>query len=68
MTNLVLIRSVSLDELDNKGVKVLESNSDTTYVRVLYKRYNINTIYANRFINRDVDNRGKVNEVLISNI
>ena len=53
------------DELAKKGVFVLESNSDTTFIKELYKNYEINTIQANRFINSKANKRGKIGEVLI---
>ena len=53
------------DNLAKKEVFVLESNSDTPFIKELYKNYEINTIQANRFINSKADKRGKIGEVLI---
>jgi len=49
---------------DNK-VKVLHNNSDTDFIKDLYKKHNINLVTANRFINSKSNGRGKINEVLI---
>jgi len=54
-------------ELDKKGCKVMLSNSDTPFIRELYKDYKINTVLATRMINCDGKNRGKINEVVITN-
>jgi len=48
-----------------KDVKVLQSNSDTDFIKNLYKNYNINILNANRFINSKANGRGKIKEVLI---
>jgi len=53
--------------LDKKGVKVMESNSDTSFIRELYKKYNIRVVRANRMINSNSKGRGKINEVIITN-
>lgn len=53
-------------ELYKQGVNVLISNSDTEYIRSLYKRpFNIVVISAPRAVNCKADKRQKVNEVLI---
>lgn len=54
-------------ELDEKGVKVLLSNSMTDFIRDLYKGFKIDTVRANRAINSRADRRGKVDEALIRN-
>lgn len=43
------------------------SNSDTPFIRKLYKGYNIHAITAHRHISSDSDKRGQVSEVLITN-
>lgn len=53
-------------ELASKGVKVMESNSDTKITRELYKDANIYKIKANRVINSKASNRGKINELIIT--
>ena len=51
--------------LSDNEVKVLHSNSDTDFIKNLYKKYNINLVTANRFINSKSNGRGKINELLI---
>ncbi len=51
--------------LDKKECKVLHSNSDTAFIKKLYKNYDIKNIQANRFINSKSSGRGKISEVLI---
>jgi len=53
--------------LDKKGAKVMESNSDTKFIRNLYKEYNIHVVRASRMINSNSKGRGKINEVVITN-
>ena len=53
--------------LSEKKVYVIESNSDTEFIKNLYKEYDIIKIKANRFINSKGDKRGKIDEVLILN-
>lgn len=55
--------------LTEKGVKCLLSNSDTEFIRDLFKdsRFDIITLQAKRTINSNSAGRGEVNEVLIKN-
>jgi len=55
------------DELNQRGIKFLLSNSATALIKDQYGAYNITTIKANRSINSDGDKRGEVDEVLIRN-
>lgn len=55
------------DKLNAKGVKFLLSNSDTDFIRELYKDYKIEIVKVPRNINSDASKRGKVNEVLVRN-
>ena len=55
------------DKLSDNGVKVVQSNSDTDFIKDLYKNYDINIVNANRFINSKSEGRGKISEVLIRN-
>ncbi len=55
------------DKLSDKGVNVVQSNSDTEFIKDLYKKYDIKIVNANRFINSKSSGRGKVNEVLVRN-
>lgn len=55
------------DALNEKGVKFLLSNSYTTFILGLYKKYDVQTIKAKRAINSSSKGRGAINEVLIKN-
>ena len=55
------------DNLNEKGIKFLQSNSDCEFIRELYKDYNIKIIKAKRNINSKGNLRGEINEVLIYN-
>ena len=52
--------------LDERGVHVLLSNSDTPLVRRLYKGFRISRVKAPRRVNSKGDKRGDVTELLIS--
>jgi len=54
-------------ELDKKGCKVMLSNSDTEFIKNLYKEYTINLVSARRMINCDATKRGVINEVVVTN-
>ncbi len=54
-------------KLDKRGCLVCHSNSDTKFIKELYKEYDINIVNANRFINSKSSGRGKIKEVLIRN-
>jgi DNA adenine methylase len=54
-------------ELDKKGCKVMLSNSDSEFIKDLYKDFNIHFVQATRMINCDASKRGKINEVVITN-
>ncbi|KKU98926.1 MAG: adenine methylase protein [Candidatus Jorgensenbacteria bacterium GW2011_GWC1_48_8] len=53
--------------LDEKGCKVMLSNSNTKFIKDLYKKYRIETVSASRFINCDGSKRGKISELVIMN-
>lgn len=53
--------------LDEKGAKLMLSNSDSEYLRGIYSGYNIETVLAKRSINSNGNDRGKVKELLITN-
>lgn len=55
------------NKLNTKGSKVIHSNSDTDFIKELYKEFEIKNIQANRFINSKSSGRGKISEVLIRN-
>lgn len=57
-------------DLTNKGVKVMQSNSDVGAIHELYDGIdgvNINVVRANRSINSNSSGRGKINELIIRN-
>lgn len=55
------------DELTSRGIKFMLSNSATSFIKELYKDYNITIVQAKRAINADAGKRGAVEEVLIRN-
>ncbi len=54
-------------DLDKKGCKVMLSNSDTKFIRDLYKGYKIKVVQAKRMINSNAEGRGKINELVVRN-
>lgn len=63
-----------VQDLDNKGARIVISNSDPkntdendNFFDNAYSKQNIRRVTANRMINRNSDARGKINELLISN-
>ncbi len=54
-------------ELNKKGIKFLLSNSSVPEIKELYKKFDIKTVKANRFINSNAKKRGEIDEVLIRN-
>ncbi len=52
-------------ELSDRKCRVFHSNSDTEFIKNLYKDYEIVEILANRFINSKSEGRGKISEVLV---
>ena len=63
-----------IDILNEKGAKVVISNSDPkntnkndNFFDDLYKNYNINRVKANRMLNSKANSRGEINELLITN-
>ncbi|MEM1167789.1 MAG: DNA adenine methylase [Cyanobacteria bacterium P01_H01_bin.35] len=55
------------DELTERGCLVILSNSETPFIRDLYKDYKIKTVRAARSINSKALKRGKVDEILVLN-
>ena len=55
------------DALSKKGCFVMESNSDTGFVRKLYSKYAIKLVRATRMINCRSEDRGLINEIVIRN-
>ena len=63
-----------IDILNEKGAKVVISNSDPkntnendNFFDELYKNYNINRVKATRMLNSNASLRGEINELLITN-
>lgn len=63
-----------VQELDQKGAKIVASNSDPkntneddNFFDDAYAKQNIKRVSATRMINRNSDKRGKIHELLISN-
>lgn len=57
----------TFDKLDKKGCKVMLSNSDTGFIKNLYKKYNQKVVKATRMINCDAKKRGAINELVVTN-
>jgi DNA adenine methylase len=55
------------DNLNNKGIRFLLSNSSTEFIKNLYREYQIVPIKAPRMINSIGDKRGRIEEYLIRN-
>ncbi len=53
--------------LDQKGCKVLLSNSDSDYVARLYRRYRVEKVEARRSINSNGSGRAAITELVIRN-
>lgn len=54
-------------EIDKKGGYFLVSNSNTSFVRNIYKGYTIERVSASRFVSCKAHQRGKTNELIIRN-
>jgi DNA adenine methylase len=48
-----------------RGVRLMLSNSDTDFIRKLYRGFDIKVVRARRAISCDGANRGKVNELVV---
>ncbi len=55
------------DVLDSRGIKFLLSNSSASFIKDLYRHYNIITVRASRAVNSKAADRGEIDEVLIKN-
>lgn len=55
------------DELNQRGIKFMLSNSATDFIREQYAAYNITIVKAKRAINSNVAKRGQVDEVVVRN-
>lgn len=56
-----------VDELTQRGCKVLLSNAYTSFIADLYKNYTCIKVGASRAINSHAQGRGKVDEILVMN-
>ena len=54
-------------KLDRKKCNVMLSNSDSEFIKDLYKEYPPKFVKATRMINCDASKRGKINEVVVTN-
>ena len=54
-------------DADRRGVRLMLSNSDTEFIRQLYRGFEIHTVQARRMVNCDGAKRGLVNEVVVTN-
>lgn len=48
-----------------RGVQLMLSNSDTDFIRKLYRSFRIHTVRARRMVNCDGTKRGEVNEIVV---
>ena len=55
------------DQLDERGIKFMLSNSATDFIKEQYSKYFINTVKAKRAINSVASKRGDIDEVVIRN-
>ncbi len=53
--------------LHARGARFMLSNSDTPFVRKIYKGFDVRRVYASRAINASPNRRGKVPEVVVRN-
>lgn len=56
-----------VDQLTKKGVKIMLSNSDSSLIRKIYRKYKIIEVQSGRSLNCKANKRGKVKELLILN-
>ncbi|MBI5159889.1 MAG: DNA adenine methylase [Micrococcales bacterium] len=54
-------------QLARRGCRVMLSNSDTEFVRSLYRDFDVRTVTARRTINSRADRRGPIGEVVVIN-
>ena len=57
----------TFEELTDKGVKCMLSNSKTPFITELYNEYEIIDVSAIRSINSNASKRGKIEEILVLN-
>jgi len=54
-------------ELDQRGCKVMLSNSSAEFIKELYKDFRQESVLAARAINSKGSGRGKINELIVLN-
>ncbi len=54
--------------LRDRGAEVMISNSDTSFIRRLYKGFRIEKVSTTRAINSKSNGRGRINEVIITSL
>ncbi|MFH1472401.1 MAG: DNA adenine methylase [Nanoarchaeota archaeon] len=54
-------------ELNKKGCQLMLSNSDTEFIKEMYKNFQIHTVRAKRLINSKSEGRGIINEIVVTN-
>jgi len=67
--NQTLLRD-RCNELTERGIKFMLSNSSTDFIKLLYREnpaYNITTVAAKRQVNSDATKRGDVEELVVRN-
>ncbi|MCA9514904.1 MAG: DNA adenine methylase [Myxococcales bacterium] len=57
----------TFDDLTARGVRCMQSNSDTPFIRELYRHHRVEAINAPRAIARDPERRKSVSELIIMN-
>lgn len=57
----------TFDDLSQKGIKCMLSNSKTPFITKLYEEYEIISVSATRSINSKASKRGQIEEVLVLN-
>ena len=55
------------DDLTQRGIKFMLSNSATDFIREQYAAYHITVVKAKRAVNSDATGRGQVDEVVVRN-
>ncbi len=53
--------------LDQRGCKLMLSNSDVPWIRELYRGFDVHTVHVARSINSNAEKRGAVAEVVVCN-
>ena len=54
-------------DLDRRGIRFMQSNSDTPLIRELYAEFHLSTVQAVRAVNSKGSGRGAVSELIIRN-